>query len=72
MTTRYTKIDFVINFIFSNKKDMTFPVQIVSIENNKHEMSKPLSRENISKCYLLKSLPRVLRVNISVVLVTHK
>ena len=53
--------------IFFNKKDLTFPVQIVSIEDDKHEMLKPLSGENISKCHLLKSLPKVLRVNISVV-----
>ena len=45
-------------------------MQIVSTEEDKHEMSKPLFRENISKCHLLKCLPRVLRVNISVV--THK
>ena len=46
-----------------------FPIHIVSTEDDKHEMSKPLSGGNISKCHLLKSLPRVL-VNISVV--THK
>ena len=43
-------------------------MQIVSIED-KHEMSKPLSENNISKCCLLKFLPRLLKVNTSVL--TH-
>ena len=44
MTKWYTKIEFI-NFIFFQQKDLTFPVQIVSIEDDKHEMSEPLSGE---------------------------
>ena len=40
-------------------------MQIVSIGDNLHEMSKPVfweKQENISKCRLLKILPRILSV----------
>ena len=45
-------------------------MQIVSIGDNLHEMSNPVSRgkkrkKNISVCRLLKILPRVLSVNYS-------
>ena len=37
-------------------------MQIVSIEDNFHEMSSPVSWKNISKCQLLKILPRMLSI----------
>ena len=41
-------------------------MQIVSFEDNLHEMSNPIfwdSRKNISKCYLLNFLPSMLCIN---------
>ena len=35
----------------------------ISVEDNLHEMSKPVFGENILKCRLLKYLPRVLAVD---------
>ena len=53
MTKLCTKIEFIINFIFfkkkKKKKDLTLAMQIDSIEDDKHEMSKMLSGENNKK-----------------------
>ena len=51
--------------IFPRKQDLTFHVN-VSLGDNLHEMSKPVSgnnKKNIFKCRLLKILPSMLSVN---------
>ena len=54
-------------FFIPRKQDLNF-MQIVSIEDNLHEMSKLFSgkdKKNISVCRLLKILHRVLSINSS-------
>ena len=49
-------------------------MQIVSIGDSLHEMSNPVSgksKKNISKCHLLKILPRMLSVEVRPVFAWH-